>query len=229
VNTEPLAYKAAERQADEVDCADLEMVEQLQDVSAEPVGRVGTGRNLRASVPAEVISQHPAAFDERRDLRIPHAQRRRNRVCEHDDGAVVGTFKAVGEPDSVAGCECLRAGHRSWILSSWWKRHTGSGCAHKQNAIDRARRPRSLLRGPQSACPLPCAGDERGYSGDDPGCEPGQGQQHAERDTYDKDRDHHDRETDSGQQHHREQPGDAGKEGHEHKPDPRAQVCQLIS
>ena len=63
-------------------------------------GRCRAGRRRRASVAALVVAQHPVAGGQRRRLRVPHVQRRPQRIGEHDDRCAVGTLEAVVDLDA---------------------------------------------------------------------------------------------------------------------------------
>ena len=101
----------------------LEVVEQLDDVAADVVDRVRAGRRLGAAVAARVVADEPEALGERARLRVPHLQRRAERVREDEHGRVLGAGDGVERDHRFSSARSTRAAAAPVSLRR-------RGCAH---------------------------------------------------------------------------------------------------
>ncbi|MNR32464.1 hypothetical protein D3C85_1500530 [compost metagenome] len=92
MHAQPLPNEAAQRQAQEMDARDVQAVQQFNDVAAQPVHRIGARRHAGRAVAAGVVAQHAEVPRQRRDLPVPHMQRRADGVGQDQHR---GVFRAI--------------------------------------------------------------------------------------------------------------------------------------
>ena len=92
---EPHADDPADRKAAERDTLEAELVEQAEGVAAQIVDRVRARRDRRAAVAAAVVAEEPEARRERGKLRVPHLERRPERVAEQQRWSVGRSVEPV--------------------------------------------------------------------------------------------------------------------------------------
>lgn len=105
MHPQPLADEPSERQSAEMGPADLEMVQQLEDVTSKAIHRVCAWRNIGPSVSPHVVAYNMEVSGKFLDLGIPHVVGRRDRVREDKRRILRVAIEAIRNPAIVAGRE----------------------------------------------------------------------------------------------------------------------------
>ena len=93
VERETHAHGAAEGEAAEGDPVELERVEQRHDLRGDPVDAARVEE--RRPAVARVVEADDAKAAERRQLLLPHRQRRAERASQHEDGLAIAVDAVV--------------------------------------------------------------------------------------------------------------------------------------
>ncbi|MNT14300.1 hypothetical protein D3C72_1492980 [compost metagenome] len=133
VHAQPLPNEAAQRQAQEMDARDVQAVQQFNDVAAQPVHRIGARRHAGRAVAAGVVAQHAEVPRQRRDLPVPHMQRRADGVGQDQHRQAGVAVDAVGDAQAVAGSEERKVLHGGSACSSG--NETKRSCAPTQKKL----------------------------------------------------------------------------------------------
>ena len=103
VHREPHPDGAAEREAAERDALEAALVEDGEHAARELLDRPRRRRAAPLAVTGMVVAEHAEALAQRRHLRLPHRERRPQRVREHDDRGVLGAVEARERHSPKAG------------------------------------------------------------------------------------------------------------------------------
>ena len=113
VDAEPLAERAAYRDATEMCALDFQRIKQADHIARQSFDGVRTRRDGGEAVAAHIVAQDTKFLGEGWNLRVPHRESGAKRIREHDDRRAVRTVHLIIEACSVRVYE----GHVRCFLS----------------------------------------------------------------------------------------------------------------